>query len=111
MKKNRNRIEKGFYSPSIGYWQVIDDPSEDQKKEYPSDTIEVGLPPSENHEFINGAWKYIPPPPPPPPVATIEQLEAAVREIANGLPPDRAKIILEKLGNPKVRNPKVRGAI
>ena len=54
-------MEKGFYHPSIGYWQTNSEPSEEVITTYPEGTIEVGLPPTLNHRYIDGNWVEVQP--------------------------------------------------
>ena len=58
--------EHGFYSASIGYWQTNSTPGPDILASYPSDTVEVPLRPSADHQWQGGAWVYVAPAPPAP---------------------------------------------
>ena len=49
-------MEKGFFHPSRGYWQTLNDPSSDYRASYPSGTIEVPLMPSALHKLEGGQW-------------------------------------------------------
>lgn len=49
-------MEKGFFHPSLGYWQTNTDPSEAIRAAYPDGTIEVELQPSPLHKMANGKW-------------------------------------------------------
>lgn len=49
-------MEKGFYHPSMGYWQTTGTPSEETLGKYPSGTVEVPLKPGPNHVFVSGQW-------------------------------------------------------
>lgn len=49
-------MEKGFYHSTIGYWQTNSEPSEEVIATYPEGTIEVGLPPTVNHKYVDGSW-------------------------------------------------------
>lgn len=49
-------MEKGFFHPSVGYWQTLSDPSEDIRRGYPSGTVEVPLQPSYLHTFNGTEW-------------------------------------------------------
>ena len=51
-------MEHGFYAPSRGYWQTNSDVPQRIIDTYPTDTIEVGLPPSERH-FYNPAQGWV----------------------------------------------------
>jgi hypothetical protein len=52
-------MEKGFYHPTIGYWQTLSDPSDEIKSEYPERTIEVPIIPGRGYQFDGEEW--IPP--------------------------------------------------
>jgi hypothetical protein len=49
-------MEKGFYHPQRGYWQVTSNPSQDILSSYPEGTIEVPLKPSSFHEWSGSNW-------------------------------------------------------
>jgi len=49
-------MEKGFYHPTIGYWQTLSDPSEEIKSQYLQGTIEVPLIPGRGYEFNGNDW-------------------------------------------------------
>jgi hypothetical protein len=51
-------MEKGFYHPTRGYWQVIGEPSQSTIDAYPSGSIEVPLKPGQAYEWRNGVWVY-----------------------------------------------------
>jgi hypothetical protein len=63
-------MEKGFYHPSIGYWQTTNQPSAEILASYPSGYIEVPLKPGEGYEWENSSWVYY------APVKTSEQIDA-----------------------------------
>lgn len=71
-------MEKGFYHPSIGYWQTVSDPSVEISNNYPEGTIEVGLPPTINHRYIDGNWVEIQPEIFVPTVVTMRQARLAL---------------------------------
>lgn len=52
-------MEKGFYHPSIGYWQTVVEPSEETLKSFPKGTISVPLKPGPGYNFNGTEW--IPP--------------------------------------------------
>jgi hypothetical protein len=49
-------MEKGFYHPTIGYWQTLSDPSEEYRSQYPEGTIEVPIKPGAGYEFDGTEW-------------------------------------------------------
>jgi hypothetical protein len=49
-------MEKGFYHPTIGYWQTLSDPSEEIRSQYPEGTIEVTLIPGRGYQFNGNEW-------------------------------------------------------
>lgn len=48
--------EKCFYHEDIGVWVTITDPNEKIRSTYPEGTIEIPLPPSNMHKFVDGEW-------------------------------------------------------
>ncbi|WP_296076625.1 DUF4376 domain-containing protein [uncultured Agrobacterium sp.] len=48
--------EKGFYHPSIGYWQTITSPRDDVIANFPAGTIPYPLKPGANFEMKDGGW-------------------------------------------------------
>lgn len=71
-------MEHGFYHPTVGYWQTISDPSEEVLAGYPEGTIEVGLPPSINHKYVDGTWVEMQPEVFIPSVVTMRQARLAL---------------------------------
>ena len=57
-------MEHGFFHPSWGYWQAIDDVPDSIFKTYPEGTVEVPLKPGENFEYTGSEWVAVPPNPP-----------------------------------------------
>lgn len=49
-------MEKGFYHPSVGYWQTLSNPTDEVRLGYPAGTIEVPLKPSALHTFDGVQW-------------------------------------------------------
>jgi hypothetical protein len=49
-------MEKGFYHPTIGYWQTLSDPSDEIISQYPKGTIEVSIIPGEGYQFNGNEW-------------------------------------------------------
>ena len=49
-------MEKGFYHPSVGYWQTNSDPTPEILATYPDGTIEVPLIPGSNYEWKDNQW-------------------------------------------------------
>jgi len=57
-------MEHGFYHPTIGYWQTNSDVPNHVLAGYPFGTVEIGVKPGSNYEWLNNAWVYVAPPPP-----------------------------------------------
>ncbi|MEJ6847560.1 hypothetical protein V3589_15230 [Sinorhizobium fredii] len=55
--------DKGFFHPDRGYWQTIEEPSQDVLAAYPAGTVEVPLKPGEYYEWIDDAWVEVLPTP------------------------------------------------
>ena len=53
-------MDKGFYHPERGYWQVTGDVPEDVKGSYPEGTVEVPKKPAANYDWDGsfGKWVY-----------------------------------------------------
>lgn len=51
-------MDKGFYHFERGYWQAIGDKA--TVADYQEGTIEVPLRPSNNHQWLNSEWVYVP---------------------------------------------------
>ena len=49
-------MEKGFFHPASGYWQTLDNPSDEIISQYPEGTIEVPIRPSVLHKWNSGQW-------------------------------------------------------
>ena len=49
-------MEKGFYHPSVGYWQTTNEPSDETRSQYPQGTVEVALKPGYGYEYDGSAW-------------------------------------------------------
>jgi len=49
-------MEKGFYHPQRGYWQVTGEVLQSVIDKYPNGTIEVPVKPSSYHQWRNGVW-------------------------------------------------------
>lgn len=60
-------MEKGFYHPSVGYWQTVSDPDQKQRASYPEGTIEVPLKPFQYAEWNDDKWVKLPEPEAPVP--------------------------------------------
>lgn len=56
--------ERGFYHPSVGYWQTLSDPSDEVLASYPKGTTPYPLKPGQDYEMQDGGWVYIEPPKP-----------------------------------------------
>ena len=56
-------VEKGFYHPQRGYWQVTGDVPQRILDGYPAGTIEVSIKPSADHVWQDDAWVYVTPDP------------------------------------------------
>lgn len=56
-------MQKGFYHPTIGYWQTDDTPSAAYRAKYPDGTAEIPLKPGPNYEWDGAAWAYVAPAP------------------------------------------------
>lgn len=60
-------MERGFFHPTIGYWQTIADVPPDVLSGYPSGTVEVPLKPGAGYEWDGSQWSpvsgdtYVPP--------------------------------------------------
>ena len=50
-------MEKGFYHPSVGYWQTLTDPSDEIRATYPTGTVETPIQPSPIHVWGGGDWQ------------------------------------------------------
>ena len=50
-------MEKGFYHPSVGYWQTLSDPSDEIRASYPEGTVETPIQPSPIHVWDGGDWQ------------------------------------------------------
>ena len=57
-------MEKGFFHPSVGYWQTNTEPSLEILATYPAGTIEVPLKPGADFDWVDGVWQPAPPVPP-----------------------------------------------
>lgn len=75
-------MEKGYYSPSVGYWQTTGAPPPEILATYPADTVEVPLKPGANYEWQGGAWVYVAPPPEVPAQVPKLALVRAMRKTA-----------------------------
>ena len=71
--------EKGFYSPTNGYWQTLGDPSQALRNTYPNDTVQVPLRPGTEYQWIDNAWTYVEPEPELPFVPEVVPKLALVR--------------------------------
>lgn len=49
-------MEKGFYHPSVGYWQTISDVPDFIRDTYPEGTVEVPLKPGDGYEYSGSEW-------------------------------------------------------
>ena len=49
-------MEKGFYHPSVGYWQTTNTPSPEILATYPQGTVEVPLLPGPGYTFNGTQW-------------------------------------------------------
>ena len=49
-------MEIGFYHPTMGYWQTLNQPSDELLAAYPQGTTEVPLKPSGLHTFDGTGW-------------------------------------------------------
>lgn len=49
-------MEKGFYHPSVGYWQTTNAPSPEILATYPQGTVEVPLMPGSGYTFDGSQW-------------------------------------------------------
>jgi hypothetical protein len=49
-------MEKGFYHPSIGYWQTLSEPTAEIRQGYPSGTREITVKPDNGYEFDGEQW-------------------------------------------------------
>ena len=49
-------MEKGFYHPSVGYWQTTNEPSEETLAGYPQGTKEVPLKPGKGYNYNGTEW-------------------------------------------------------
>lgn len=49
-------MEKGFYNPSVGYWQTTNAPSPEILANYPQGTVEVPLIPGSGYTFDGSQW-------------------------------------------------------
>lgn len=54
-------MEKGFFHPELGYWQVVGAANEDLLFNLPEGAFEVPLKPNSNSEFKGGIWVNVPP--------------------------------------------------
>lgn len=68
-------MEKGFFHPARGYWQAI---GGGKLSRYPEGTVEVPLRPSDDHQWVNGAWQYVAPTQP-----TAAELDALATQVAD----------------------------
>jgi hypothetical protein len=50
-------MEKGFYHPSVGYWQTLSDPSDEIRASYPEGTVETPIQPSPIHVWDGSEWQ------------------------------------------------------
>ena len=50
-------MEKGFYHPSVGYWQTLTDPSDEIRASYPEGTVETPIQPSPIHVWDGSEWQ------------------------------------------------------
>lgn len=55
--------EHGYFHPDIGYWQAIEDPTDEVLEGYPEGYEEVPLKPGEYYFWENGKWVEHPPTP------------------------------------------------
>lgn len=76
-------MEHGFFHPERGYWQTVDEPSDDTLAAYPAGTVEVPLKPGADYEWLDGQWSYVEPEPEPLPPLTARQLRLGL--IAAGI--------------------------
>ena len=60
-------MDQGFFHPARGYWQAVGGASREIRAAYPEGTIEVPIKPGADFEWINGAWRAVPPAPLPVP--------------------------------------------
>lgn len=66
-------VEKGYWHPTQGYWQVVGDANPELVETFPTGTIEVSLVPGEGYTFDGTQWV-------PPSAAEVSaQLAAQVR--------------------------------
>lgn len=73
-------MEKGFFHPTRGYWQTIDEPSADEIAAHPVGTIEVPIKPGADFEWRNGKWVFVEPPAPVIITATAASMRLALLE-------------------------------
>lgn len=57
-------MEKGFFHPTLGYWQTMSAPSEEVVASYPTETVEVPLKPGADYRWDGSGWVYEPAPTP-----------------------------------------------
>lgn len=59
-------MEKGYYHPSRGYWQTLNEPSAEFIATFPEGTIEVPLKPGADYEWnaLTAEWIAVPAPKP-----------------------------------------------
>jgi len=85
-------MEQGFFHPSRGYWQTTGEPSEDILAGYPEGAQAVPLKPGVHHEWIDGAWVYVPPVPVLPTEAqALRQIDAEADAIVRDVIGDRGE--------------------
>ena len=53
-------MERGFYHPSLGYWQTICDPDAETLAGYPEGTADVPLKPGAGYEWTGADWVHVP---------------------------------------------------
>jgi hypothetical protein len=49
-------MEIGFYHPSMGYWQAIEEPSEEIFLSYPEGTQRISIKPGAGYEYNGAGW-------------------------------------------------------
>lgn len=75
--------ERGFYHPSVGYWQTMSDPSEDIQAQYPEGTVPYPLKPGDNYVPQDGGWVYVEPPPSSPELIPVSRRKLRLTLVRN----------------------------